>query len=200
MMTHMHVVQHSDVWCASHQGWPKFAMSAFVVEANGGSKGVGTGAAADALVVASLVPATATLPASVAGVGDGKSVGKIETDSKYPFGDNVTVTVTGTTSEVTVKIRIPGWATRATVNGRPAANGTLAAVVCPPTLPSSSHPADYSRAGTGATPAPAAGVEAAACKISVALNPEVTIEHGWGFVPNSTDTAPATNGASIVRG
>jgi hypothetical protein len=34
----------------------------------------------------------------------------------------------------------------------------------------------------------------------VALNPELRIETGWGFIPNSTDTAPATNGASIVRG
>jgi hypothetical protein len=51
------------------QGWPKFAMGAFVIEP-AGSQDVAAvgGATADAVVVASLVPATATLPISVGGV------------------------------------------------------------------------------------------------------------------------------------
>ena len=168
------------------QGWPKFAMSAFVIEPAGGS-GDALGAASDAIVVASLVPASAALPTSVGG----STGGKIETISAYPFGDTATVKITGTTGPVTVKVRIPGWAVKATVNGRLAANGTLVAVVCPATVSVRTANKDVtasSKDGDGM------------CEISVALNPEVTIEKGWGFIPNATDTSPATNGASIVRG
>eukprot|EP00935_MAST-01C_sp_MAST-1C-sp1_P002810 g2810.t1 len=158
-----------------HPGWPKFAMAAFVIEPAAAADG-STTAASDAVVVASLVPASATLPASVGGGGT------ITTDSKYPFGDDATVKVSGNSAPVSVKVRIPGWATKATVNGKAAANGTLAAVVCPPS-PSAS----------------AAAGAAAACEISIALNPEITVEKGWGSFGTKAGApvAYAAEGASV---
>ena len=164
------------------QGWPKFAMNAFVLEPHGSGSSMAGGsaaAAAAAVVVASLVPASAILPPSV--TGGGSKGGRIVTDSEYPFGDTATITVTGVVGPITVKVRIPGWADKATVNGKLAANGTMVAVVCP-------------------SPSRSSSASTSGCTISVALNPEIKVEKGWGFIPNSTDTAPATNGASITRG
>eukprot|EP01052_Picozoa_sp_SAG31_P013353 SAG31_NODE_801_length_12013_cov_23.812070_14_plen_115_part_00 len=103
-------------------GWPKFAMHAFVL------------AKPDVVVVASLVPASATLPDWLAGSfargmdsGVSNKSNKIETVSSYPFGDNATITVTAAKA-ITVLVRIPGWASAATVDGKKAANGTLVAV------------------------------------------------------------------------
>merc|ERR1712083_1018803 len=42
----------------------------------------------------------------------------------YPFGDTATVTVTSAKPKV-VFLRVPGWATQATVNGNRAHNGTM---------------------------------------------------------------------------
>lgn len=189
-------VDHVRLVVHLFEGWPKFAQSVFFVEPGGGYAPRGmSGGPTDAVVVASLVPASATLPTSVAGaVG-----GTIETSSSYPFEDSATITVSGTSMAVTVKVRIPGWATKATLNGKPAANGTLVAVECSAT-------AGPNRAGKQSAPrSPRALMHGSisrdkACKIVVALNPEVVVERGWGFVPNSTDSEPATNGASIVRG
>ena len=101
-----------------------------------------------AFVVASLVPVRATLrlPAAVGG-----GAGVVEVNSTYPFlrvraageaviaagaekewedeEEDAVVTVTlpmfKRGAKVTMLIRIPGWADRATVDGRTAANGTL---------------------------------------------------------------------------
>lgn len=114
------------------QGWPKFAMHTIVAETDHSG-----------LVVASLVPSKASL----------KAVGaNVVVDSAYPFGDTATITVT-TTKAITAKVRIPGWATKAVVDGKPARNGTLVAVACP--------------AGQKTT-------------IAVALHMEPRIEVGWG--------------------
>jgi hypothetical protein len=55
-------------------------------------------------------------------------------------------------SATNAKIRIPSWASKATVNGASATNGTLVSVAC--------------KAGT--------------TTIKVALNPEIRVEKGWG--------------------
>jgi hypothetical protein len=134
-------------------------MAAFVIEPAAAGD-----AAGDAIVVASLVPAFATLPNSVGGGG------KIETESKYPFGDNATIKISGTTSPTTVKVRVPEWATKATINGKRAPNGTLVAVLC-----------------------------SVACEISVALNPEVKVETGWGSFGTKAGTPVmyTAGGASV---
>ena len=50
----------------------------------------------------------------------------IRTESAYPFGDIANVTLSaGAGHAATLRIRIPGWATAATVNGKHAANGTF---------------------------------------------------------------------------
>eukprot|EP00911_Craspedida_sp_UC1_P000447 UC1_evm4s337 len=118
------------------QGWPKFAQHTVQADVR-----------KNAVVVASLIAASATMPLSVGGGA------RVSINSRYPFGDNATVTVTAA-KPTTARIRIPVWATRATVNNKPAANGTFVDVAC---------------AGGGAN-----------TTISVALNPEVRIERGWG--------------------
>ena len=98
---------------------------------------------AAAIVIASLMPLTAT----VAAAGNAK----LHIDTGYPFGDTATVTVTATKA-TTVKIRIPGWATKATVDGKHSANGTLVAIAC----------------AVGST------------VVNVDLAPAVVVEEGWG--------------------
>lgn len=95
-----------------NQGWPKFANN-IVLEST----------ADDGIVIALIAPVVATLP---------KATVEIVTD--YPFGDTVSITVDLTAqaaaaaADTPVHIRIPGWATKATVDGNPAANGTLHSV------------------------------------------------------------------------
>ena len=113
------------------QGWPKFAQSVVLFQAH-----------PPAVVIASLLPLSATVPGAGA---------VVHIDSSYPFGDTANITVAATRS-TTVKVRIPAWASAATVNGESAPNGTMVAVACAP--------------GNST--------------ISVELNPQVRIERGWG--------------------
>jgi len=86
-----------------HQGWPKYA-SMLVYKM--GENGVAVGLYA---------PASAKLP-------DGTTV---DIDTTYPFGDTAEVTFSNVPKQMTVHLRIPGWATKATVNGKLAQNGTM---------------------------------------------------------------------------
>ena len=90
------------------QGWPKFALSAFVTERP-------VGGSPAAVVVASLVPAMLTLPSWLGGGGS------IRTNSSYPFGDDALIEVHASKA-LAVKIRVPGWATSASINGKRAPN------------------------------------------------------------------------------
>eukprot|EP01062_Namystynia_karyoxenos_P031287 TRINITY_DN23219_c0_g1_i1.p1 TRINITY_DN23219_c0_g1~~TRINITY_DN23219_c0_g1_i1.p1 ORF type:complete len:759 (+),score=211.75 TRINITY_DN23219_c0_g1_i1:84-2360(+) len=85
-----------------NQGWPKFASSLVYTTGDGG------------IAVGTYAPATAALPGGAS----------VDIDTEYPFGDSVTVTVT-VAADTPVYLRIPAWATRATVNGAGAANGTM---------------------------------------------------------------------------
>merc|ERR1712232_823026 len=69
------------------QGWPKFAMSAIM----------GDMSAEPAIVIASLVPAEAIMPASIGGGAH------VSTDSQYPFSDSATITVT---AKVSVQLKV----------------------------------------------------------------------------------------------
>ena len=115
--------RHANFYGVSHfpccivnfaQGWPKFALHALVVAPGDGD------ASPQEVVVASLVPANATL-------ADGATV---RTDSDYPFSDTATVTVRATSSPITLGVRVPGWAVDALVDGAPALNGTIFRVAC----------------------------------------------------------------------
>lgn len=113
-----------------NQGWPKFAnMIVYKMVQQPG------------IAVALWAPASATL-------ADGTVV---DIDTTYPFGDTAVVTVTAK-QPTPVYLRIPAWATKATVNGKPAKNGTMW----------------EGQAGAGAT------------KFSVAFNPEVRLEEWDG--------------------
>ena len=103
--------------------------------------------------------------------------GELSIVTDYPFGDVVTVTATFTKA-APLRIRIPGWATKATVDGKPAANGTLHLVQIP--------------AGTATT-------------VTVDFKPEVRVEDGWGSAGNAPAGLPggmavATNAATVLRG
>ena len=89
------------------QGWPKFAQHAFM-----------TGANESEVIVASLVPAKASLDA-----------GDFTTDSDYPFGDTATITAKAT-KDIMMYVRVPGWADKATVDGLPAMAGSFVGVEC----------------------------------------------------------------------
>ncbi len=132
------------------QGWPKFAQHAYLL-ANS------TTATPPQLVVASLVPAKASFALSASETVD------ITTDGEYPFSDEVSIRVSSSSSSsgssvgggVVLKIRVPGWAVGATVDGRPVKNGTTWSSATP-VAP-----------GTTRT-------------FNVALHPHVRAEFGWG--------------------
>jgi hypothetical protein len=138
------------------QGWPKFALSAFLTQRP-------VGGSPAAVVVASLVPATLTFPSWL-------GEGSITTNSSYPFSDDAVITVQASKA-LAVKVRVPGWANKATINGKAAPNGTLVTVAC----------------ASGAT------------TIKVELNPELRFEKGWGelAVPAGPLVEYQASGASV---
>jgi hypothetical protein len=85
-----------------HQGWPKFANMIMYSTPDGGA------------AVGLYAPASGLLPGGV----------KVDIDTQYPFEDAAIITVS-TAKTIPVYLRIPGWAAGATVNGSPAANGTM---------------------------------------------------------------------------
>ena len=121
------------------QGWPKL-VSNTVME-----KPPATADAPPTLVLALLAPVEATLRGAHL---------RVVTD--YPFGDNATVFVTGS---ATLQLRIPAWATRATV----AVNGGAAAAAANGTM-----------FEVDATAGPSTVVQ-------LELNPAVVVETGWGL-------------------
>ena len=133
------------------QGWPKLAASAVLANAS-----------ANGFVVASLLPLEATLPAAVGGGA------RVRIESSYPFGDEASVEVTVDPGHnVTAHIRIPRWASGASVGGAPARNGTLHAVDC------------------------AEGVT----RIAIVLPMRLRVERGWG-VHEQPAAAPVVFNAS----
>ena len=108
-----------------NQGWPKFTNNIVLMST-----------ADDGIVIATIAPVLATLPSGAT----------VEIVTDYPFADTISVHISGLKKPTPVHIRIPGWATKATVppsafvsasliqlmatpywqvNGAPAANGTL---------------------------------------------------------------------------
>ena len=130
------------------QGWPKFAQSTILWRPDPA-----------AIVVASLVPVVATVRQA------GNAT--VAVDSAYPFGDTAKIAVTAD-GAVTVAVRIPGWATAATVDGKPAANGTLVSIRC----------------AAGST------------TIAVDLAPTVRVERGWGNTVERSPPADAVAASS----
>eukprot|EP00040_Diaphanoeca_grandis_P018240 m.95757 g.95757 ORF g.95757 m.95757 type:complete len:385 (+) comp26846_c0_seq2:321-1475(+) len=116
------------------QGWPKFAQHTVFVDKLSKTPTV---------VLASFVALDATI--------DEFNV-TLNVDSQYPFGDVADITVEVKHLAIDLKIRIPGWANRATVDGQSVANGTLFTVACP----------------VGTT------------TIVLDLKPDVRFEMGWG--------------------
>ena len=90
-----------------NQGWPKFAhMLVFETD--------------DGAAIGAYAPATVKLSASAS---------TVDVDTDYPFGDTVTVTVDAE-KDMALYLRVPGWASRATIDGKATQNGTMAKVQC----------------------------------------------------------------------
>jgi uncharacterized protein len=84
-----------------HQGWPRFTTHLWMHSGDG------------SLTALSFAPCSFTY--------NGLSV---DVSTSYPFEDDVTITVSGS-GVVPLNLRIPGWATGATVDGSAVAAGTL---------------------------------------------------------------------------
>ena len=120
------------------QGWPKYASNVLLTTST-------------AVVVALLAPVQGTVT-----VG-GQPV-HVTVDTLYPFGDEVTVTVTSA-SATAVGVRIPSWADAATISVDggpvgPAANGTVHTVAC--------------------------GGDGRDTTVQLSLNPAIRLATGWG--------------------
>ena len=129
---------------ANHnQGWPKFFMSTVTLT---------PGPDPRAIVVNLYAPVSVALPAGVAGKG-----ARVEVVTEYPFGDDVLVVISGASQGVLLRLRVPGWATNASVS----VNGGKSVVA---------NPMRYHDVwcGPGNT------------SVLLALNPEIRVEMGWG--------------------
>ena len=73
-------------------------------------------------VIGVLAPVSAVLPSGAT----------VDVDTDFPFGDDAIITVDATASSAAVplRVRVPAWATAATLDGAPVANGTFASVAC----------------------------------------------------------------------
>ena len=158
-----------------NQGWPKLGLNAIFTYAAGGPGDRPAAPAAPAgIAVGVFLPAKATV------VVDGVTI-VVTIATEYPFGDVVEVTVEvpadggggggddgasggraagGAAHAIPLKIRIPGWASNATVSSGGAtasrvANGTMV------TVPGCCH-------------------RGAKTSVTVELNPEIEVETGWG--------------------
>ena len=119
-----------------HAGWPKFSQRA-------------VGFSPTAVAVLLWAPLTARTPLAT-----------VDIATDYPFGDDATVTVTPVGADVPVMLRIPAWATAATLSvngGAPVALGAAN--------------------GTFFTSSTVGGV---ATTFDIAFNPAVRIEEGHG--------------------
>jgi len=90
-----------------NQGWPKFANMLIYSTTDGGA------------AIGAYAPASAKLP-----TGD-----TVDIDTAYPYEDTVRIHVTAAKA-MPLYVRIPGWASNATVNGAAAKNGTMHKVDC----------------------------------------------------------------------
>lgn len=115
-----------------NQGWPKFAnMVVYATQDKGGA-------------ISHYAPASAKLP-------DGST---IDIDTTYPFEDTVAITVTAK-SGMPIYLRIPSWASKATLDGKPVGPaGSMYKVL----------------------------VSVGLTKLSLALSPEIKVEQ-WGDTP-----------------
>ena len=120
----------------------------------------------NAIAVGLLLPLNATMPARVGGGAF------VEVITDYPFGDEVLIHVTAR-SPVPLKLRIPAWASNATVT---VGSGS----------PRPVRPSHYFEVRC------AAGVTA----VALSLNPTIQVEFGWG----ASDAGEAANAVAVVRG
>ena len=93
-----------------NQGWPKFITQAIMATPDKGA------------AVTLLVPSAATLD-------DGSAV---RVDTTYPFEDTVRIScaTSGSSASFPLYIRVPTWATNATINGEPVAAGSFSKHSC----------------------------------------------------------------------
>merc|ERR1719445_53864 len=91
-----------------NQGWPKFANMVIMSSHDGGG------------VVAILAPASAKLPNGAT----------IDVDTSYPFDDIVTIRCSPGKKSMPLYIRVPSWATQATINNNHVDNGTMVKEEC----------------------------------------------------------------------
>lgn len=124
-----------------NQGWPKFAsMIVYSTSDNGAAVGL-------------FAPSTSTLQ-------DGSTV---DIDTDYPYEDDVRITVDAKAA-MPLYVRIPGWATAATINGKPAGpNGTMVKQMC----------------------------SAGKNMFTLSFSPDIRIER-WGDQPSAGDTGPVS--------
>ena len=144
------------------QGWPKFAALATFMRDNASDDG--------GVVITMLAPASLKIEGS-SGADTSTAAATVDVETDYPFGDTVTVTVTG--SIPSLRVRIPGWADAATVsiNGNAEvplnAKGTLWKVPGPSPLEST--------------------------KLVIDLKPTIRIEDSWGISSKPAPTPVVYN-------
>ncbi len=110
---------------ANAQGWSRFVPRMVHATPDGG------------VALSLLGPLTATIPLVSGGSSSGDVV-QLTVDTAYPFGDTLTLTLSGAPGGMPLYLRVPSWGTAATVavNGAAPAplgalNGTLARVLMP---------------------------------------------------------------------
>ena len=96
--------------CVSNhaQGWPKFAARQITVASSG------------ALAIMHYFSSSSTRPIALPG---GVTIASLNIDTRYPFSDTIAVDIKSASGDFDMEVRIPAWATEATVNGKRAMPG-----------------------------------------------------------------------------
>ena len=148
---------------ANHnQGWPKLVQFGVQAGLQPGGAEAGAAAAAAAIYVVLLLPTNATMPSELGHA-------KVSVETSYPFGDEVAVCVAAT-SAVQLFVRVPEWATAATVS----LNGAVPA----PAKPNAYHLVSCAADATTI--------------LMLNLNPKIIVERHWGD--------DGINGVAVTRG
>jgi hypothetical protein len=184
---------------ANHnQGWPKWVLSMVTVEqipnlrSSGGTKS----GRAPKLLITGWGPLNVTIPAEVDG-GSGSArmdtaagAGILSIDTDYPFGDTAVIRTEGVTRPFTLALRIPGWATGATL--------TVYAQ-SPSSGSSGGKKGDHGIPGRAPVVVPCSNgtyhdveISAGSTILSLDFRPQIRLSYGWG---------PAgTNAVAVMRG
>lgn len=171
------------------QGWPKWVLSMVTTAQSPPELHHGSGTEnqrGSKILLTGWGPINVTIPAQLGSI---KTGGTLSVDTDYPFGDSATIRVQNVTLPFTLSLRIPGWATEATLSIYGSINSSNARRNKTQPQPSARPPVVISCTnGTYQD----VEISAGSTILSLDFRPQIRLSYGWG---------PAgINAVAVMRG